>query len=198
MSDARQRVSGLWSQIDRAFAHADEKYPGAVSCKAGCGDCCGKVPTLHIERFEADIVREHIASLDEAGRARVERLVTREEIQGCKLQDEEMACGIWQGRPTACRMFGLPFRERPDISWPDGKRRLPMLIHGAMEAEARHYISCHKNFVSVKDDEIESDVLVDVDALKAMLRTAEGGRSEREVLHEVVMKALGLPVPEKG
>lgn len=189
------RLEGLWRAIDVAYTRAHEAHPGALACRAGCADCC-RVPSLSIERIEADAVRSHLRSLDEAGRARIAGLVSRDDEGACRLLDDDASCSIWPGRPVACRMFGLPFRIVPDVSWPDGKRRLLLVEHGAMAVDARELSSCRKNFGGVAIDAIARDVFVDETAVKSLLRSAATtAPGDREVLLEVVLRELGLPVP---
>lgn len=146
MAEGRGPLDALWREIDAAYAHVHATLPGSLACRAGCADCC--VSGLTIGAEEVRVLATHLQGLDAAARARLLALVSRPEQSACLLLDEDMACSVYEARPTVCRVFGLPVRTHAEVG---ERRRLPLFA--GPHPEARVVGTCHKNFVS---DELEA------------------------------------------
>lgn len=175
-------LAELWQAIDRLYARAYERHPGALSCRAGCADCC--VGGLQIGPAEALAIEQWLTSAGPELRARVAALAERPDDTWCVLLDDEAACSIYPARPLVCRSFGLPMRV-PDRE--ADRRRLP-LLHGA--DAARVIDSCNKNFVEVPLSSVDPGAIVDEVGYAGRKRALARGDATLRPLTEVVRSTL--------
>ncbi len=154
-------LEALWRGIDEVFAAAREHHPEALSCRAGCADCC--VAGLVVNELEQAALERWLAGL---GRTRLEQLLAlaeREDEHACVLLDQDAACSIYPARPVVCRSFGLPFRVR-DEEPPPHRVRLPVI--DGRRAELRVVDTCHKNFVTVRHAALHPAAIMDQASLQ--------------------------------
>lgn len=165
-------------------------------CRSGCADCCGKVAFLTVAAFEAQIIRRYLAQIDDAERARLVTLASRKEETGCVMLDDDARCSIYPARPLVCRAFGLPYRVLPDLAWPDGKRRLPV-VDGVLEAEEQVVDTCFKNFMTVRPNELPAEMVIHQLGLTSLSKSLDAAEPsdvsrERTMLSAVIREALGI------
>lgn len=123
MADAYQKYLQLAERVE-AFGQAiQQRYPGQVTCHAGCDGCCYQQFTVF--PVEAQHLAQAIAALAPEARQRLrQRLQTQgdawqivDQPQPCVLL-EGGRCSLYHGRPLICRMHGYPLYsamiERPD------------------------------------------------------------------------------------
>ena len=196
------KIEEVWAAIDEAFARVNVRHPEELSCRSGCADCCGRVAFLTIQHFEAEVIRAWLATLSDEHRLALAALASREESTGCVMLDEDARCSIYPARPLVCRAFGLPYRVVPELSWPDEKRRLPV-VGGLTDGEAQVVDTCFKNFNKVRPDTLDRDMVIDQPGLHAIsqrldaiARRGAAVPPDRVLLSAVVRRALGLPIPE--
>jgi hypothetical protein len=102
---APRPYAALVARVDAFFARALATQPEALACREGCSDCCA--PRLTVLRVEADAVREALAALPAALRARVAAQADRP--GPCPLLVDRR-CAVYPARPLICRSHGLAVR----------------------------------------------------------------------------------------
>lgn len=136
-SEAFTRYEALVDQVGQVFTKVSSEFPTEVTCKAGCDDCCHAlfdltfVEALYIKskfdeqftgkaRFEiterANTVDRALAKLKKEAYKRHEAGETDaaiiEEVSKarmrCPLLGEEGTCLMYDYRPIACRVYGIP------------------------------------------------------------------------------------------
>ena len=164
----RARLDALFARIEAFFVAAHAREGEAITCRAGCDDCCRRRFT--VTGIEAEEIREGLAALPEARRQELALRAREGDSEVCAALDSDGRCAIYAHRPVICRTHGLPIRFSTEHSG----RSLPMLD------------ACPKNFVgqdlaavspaSVMDQTTLSTILGALDAADA----AETGRARGE------------------
>ncbi len=165
---ARARLDALFAKIEAFFTAATAREGAALTCHAGCDDCCRRRFT--VTGIEAAVIREGLAALPAERRQALAIRAREGDLDVCPALDGDGRCAIYAHRPVICRTHGLPLR----FTELHGGRSLPMLD------------ACPKNFVgqdlatvspaSVMDQTTLSTILGALDAADA----AETGRVRGE------------------
>lgn len=132
-----ERYEALVAKVESAFEQVKIKYPDEVKCKKGCSDCCHAlfdltfiealyVNTCFIEYFDENKKSELLEKANKADRkiykikkeayratqeGKDEQAVIEEISQKrirCPLLGEKDLCQMYQHRPIACRVYGIP------------------------------------------------------------------------------------------
>jgi Fe-S-cluster containining protein len=167
LRDARARLAALFAKIDTFFTAAEAREGAAITCHAGCSDCCRR---FTVTGLEAEVIREGLGALPAARRDELAIRAADPTTDVCPALDADGRCAIYAHRPVICRTHGLPIRFTEQRAG----RSLPMLD------------ACPKNFVgrdlasvspaSVMDQTTLSTILGALDAADA----AATGRSRGE------------------
>ena len=175
---AQERLGDLWQKVDAFHERVGGRYPGALTCRPGCADCCKR--ELTVTGVEAARVEQAIARLDEEARADLARRVAGE---ACVALREDGRCAVYEARPVVCRSHGLPLRfVEPDA---EGRRALPVLD------------VCPLNFAGRDLGELDADCVLDQQTLSVMLGALDalhaketGEPAGRRALRDVIAAAL--------
>lgn len=164
----------LWDKLAAFWARVDARAPGALSCHAGCSDCC--IEGLSVTQAEAGAIEELLAGLEASLRAQLAE-AARRESESCPALVEGR-CAIYEARPVVCRSHGLAIRIGPD---PDAKRHLPIVD------------TCPLNFVGQDLEALPADLVLEqatlstlVAAVDAAFRAREGRAAERTPLRALL------------
>lgn len=132
-----KKYEALVANVETVFAQVRDKYPEEVKCKQGCADCCHAlfdltlIEALYVNsRFNEKIAeKEKHELLEKANKA--DRLIYKikkeayrahkdgenedtviEEVAKkrirCPLLGENDLCDMYEYRPIACRVYGIP------------------------------------------------------------------------------------------
>ena len=163
----RAHLDALFAKIEAFFGAATAREGDAITCHAGCSDCCRR---FTVTGLEAEVIREGLAALPEARRDELATRARETATEVCPALDPDGRCAIYAHRPVICRTHGLPIR----FTEVRAGRSLPMLD------------ACPKNFVgrdlagvsaaSVMDQATLSTILGALDAADAK----ERGRARGE------------------
>ncbi len=155
----RERLHELFVKVDSFFAHAQARHGEAITCSAGCDDCCRR--RFSVTGIEAAVIGEALARLPAEPRQKVQARAADREGTACPALGEDGRCAVYEARPTICRTHGLPIR----FMEASAGRSLPMVD------------ACPKNFrgqdlgaldpKSVLDQTTLSTVLAALDAAYA-------------------------------
>lgn len=155
----RARLGELFAKVDAFFSRARARHGEAITCRAGCADCCRR--RFSVTALEADAIREVVAQLDDETRRTLARRAEEGDPGVCPALDPDGRCAVYEARPLICRTHGLPIRFAPA----KGTRALPVLD------------ACPKNFgggdlaaldpTTVLDQQTLSTVLAALDAAHA-------------------------------
>ncbi len=169
------RYDELAAKVDAFHARVDQRHPGALTCRAGCSQCCHQ--HLTVLPLEMARITQAVRALPEA-----ERLALRARVEAgpgadprCVLLDDDGRCRTYAARPLICRSHGLPVQVQDD----GGARRdvCPLNFPEGPPVEA-----------------LDADVVLDVERLSGLLvlldRFEAGGRGERIDLFAGVAAAL--------
>ena len=136
-SNAFSRYEALVDQVSQVFTKVSSEFSEEVKCKAGCDDCCHAlfdltfVEALYIkEKFDElynGKARHEIterASTVDRGLAKMKKEAYKRHEAGtpddaiieaiskmrvrCPLLGEEGKCLMYEHRPIACRVYGIP------------------------------------------------------------------------------------------
>jgi hypothetical protein len=123
VSQAYEKYLQLVTRVE-AFGQAiRQRYPGQVTCHAGCDGCCYQQFTVF--PVEAHHLRQTVTRLAPEVRQRLRQRVAEPpdpwqvvgQPQPCVLL-EQGRCALYDGRPLICRVHGYPLYsamiERPD------------------------------------------------------------------------------------
>ena len=163
--DRLSLLQTLWAKVDAFVEKVDARYPGEVTCRAGCSSCC--LGGLGVTEVEAEAIREHLALLDPSARAELALRAEAPNDERCVALDESGRCGIYPARPLVCRSHGLPIRfEDPGALRNDaGRRKLPLVD------------VCPLNFESTPLTAVSADCILDQTTLStALLQIDATGR----------------------
>lgn len=166
-----QRLGELFAKLDAFFVHAKQLHGSAITCKAGCDDCCRR--RFSVTSIEAAALLGAIDRLPIEIRQAIHDRASRED-PACPFLAENGQCEVYAARPAICRTHGLPIRFPAE----PGVRSLPMID------------ACPKNFIgtdlatldgkSVLDQATASTILAALDAAYADM--ADLPRGERIAL----------------
>jgi uncharacterized protein len=112
--DARAALVVLRRRVGDHFAAADARSPGALSCRAGCSQCCRV--RFGVFGVEAEPIARALAELerdDPELRARVRAQADDPTHDACALLVDDR-CTVYEARPMICRSHGLAVRVRDD------------------------------------------------------------------------------------
>jgi hypothetical protein len=173
-----ERLGELFTKLDVFFSQAKLHHGPAITCRAGCDDCCRR--RFSVTSIEAAALLEAIDRLPLETRRVIQERASREE-PACPLLAEDGHCEVYAERPAICRTHGLPIRFPPE----PGVRSLPMID------------ACPKNFVGrdltsldgkgVLDQATASTILAALDA--AYADTVGIPRGERVAIVELCREA---------
>lgn len=133
-----RKYERLAAETDAVFRHVADQYPGCVTCRQGCSDCCHAVFDLSLveamyinsvfqARFPHGRERSQIlerASVSDRRLTRVKREMFQAEKNGasagqimrkasglrmaCPLLNADNVCLLYDARPVTCRLYGIP------------------------------------------------------------------------------------------
>jgi Fe-S-cluster containining protein len=155
-----------------AFAQAiRQRYPGQVTCHAGCDGCCYQQFTVF--PVEAHHLRQTVAGLAPEARQPLRQRFAEPsdpwqvlgQPQPCVLL-EHGRCVLYEGRPLICRLHGYP-------------------LYSAMveRADGRQRDCCPLNFSAVALDTIEAQAVFNLDLVNQTLAA----------INHVFVQEHGLP-----
>jgi Fe-S-cluster containining protein len=113
MSDSYQQLA---DKVDAFGERVDARYPNALTCHAGCSQCCLvhlTVLPLEFERIEAAVLALPAADQEAlSARVRAGKADPR-----CPLLDDSGQCRVYAARPMICRSHGLPISVGDPQVW---------------------------------------------------------------------------------
>jgi uncharacterized protein len=177
----RARLDALFAKIEAFFTAAEAREGDAITCHAGCDDCCRRRFT--VTGIEAEVIREGLSALPEARREELAIRAREAASNVCPALDPDRRCAIYEHRPIICRTHGLPIR----FTEPHGGRSLPMLD------------ACPKNFVGRDLDAVSPASVMDQTTLSTILgaldaaHAAETGRARGERVAIAELLANRIP-----
>ncbi len=131
------KYESLVKQVDDAFSNVESQFPDEVKCKNGCSDCCYAifdltfVEALYLkskfnDQFKGKLKHEIITESNEidrkiyklkkkiaqgskTDRPEIEIIanLSKEKVK-CPLLDNDKKCRMYDNRPIACRVSGIP------------------------------------------------------------------------------------------
>ncbi len=96
----------LIEKVDSFQARVQERHPGQIECRAGCSECCRKIPRLILSPVEAFYLREQLRLLPPEEQARLGE-ASRTAMPPCPILTND-ACLLHPNRPMLCRTYGYP------------------------------------------------------------------------------------------
>ena len=96
----------LSAKVEAFQARVRERYPGQIECRAGCSECCRKIPRLILSPVEAFYLRDQLRQLPPEEQFRL-REASRTAMPPCPILTND-ACLLHQNRPMLCRSYGYP------------------------------------------------------------------------------------------
>jgi hypothetical protein len=171
----RDRLRELFSKVDTFFAATKQKHGAAITCHAGCDDCCKR--RFSVTMLEADAIRQALSELSDDDKETLAKRASHLEGTDCPALGDDGRCAVYAARPMICRTHGLPIR----FTEARNGRSLPIVD------------ACPKNFSgldlagiepkSVLDQATLSTVLLALDAAYAdECGFSRGGRVEMTAL----------------
>lgn len=132
-----KKYEDLVSKVDIAFSRVKQQFPEAVKCRKGCADCCHAlfdltlIEALYIntrfnEKFKDAKKEELLEKANKADRKiyKIKKAAYRATQEGkneeaviediakerirCPLLGENDLCDMYDSRPIACRVYGIP------------------------------------------------------------------------------------------
>ncbi len=144
-AEAFAEYEALNARVEAFQARVRERYPGQIECRAGCSECCRRIPRLILSPVEAFYLREQLRQLPAAEQARL-REASRTSMPPCPILTDD-ACRLHRNRPLLCRTYGFP-----NFS--------PQLLK--IGEPALNY--CSKNFTGLAGpNALDSDCVMDID-----------------------------------
>jgi hypothetical protein len=135
----------LNAKVEAFQARVRDRYPGQVECRAGCSECCRKIPRLILSPVEAFYLREQLRQLPPEEQSRLRR-DSRAAMPPCPILTGD-ACLLHRNRPLLCRTYGYPTFS-------------PQLLR--IGEPALNY--CYKNFTGLDGPSgLEPDCILNVD-----------------------------------
>ena len=145
----------LLKKVEEHALNLQKAQPDQILCRPGCSHCCA--PDLMLFPIEADLLRENIQNLSERDRLtltlHLKRFIKQKEPDQCPLLVDDL-CFAYDGRPTICRVQGLPVKYIDD------------------ETQSAECDVCFLNFTRGKGLEVlADDQFLDMDHLNFLLVT---------------------------
>ncbi|MDI3287016.1 YkgJ family cysteine cluster protein [Polyangium sp. 15x6] len=161
----RERLHELFLKVDSFFAHAKSRCGEAITCAAGCDDCCRR--RFSVTTIEAAEVQEALDRLPAEERQTIAARAADPAGTDCPALGEDGRCAVYEARPTICRTHGLPIRftERT------GGRSLPVVD------------ACPKNFAGQDLASLDPRAVLDQATLSTVLAALDAAYAD----------AVGLP-----
>lgn len=178
--DRAKLLEALARNVDGFVERVDARYPGALTCHAGCSDCC--LGGLSVTLTEAEAIEALLSTLPPEARERIAARADAATDERCAALEDDGRCGIYAARPLVCRSHGLPIRfdvDAPEGEATAGRRRLTVVD------------ACPKNFVGCDLEALEPSCVLDQETLSRALGTLDAaGRPPEERGGRVELRAL--------
>ncbi|MEK6719021.1 MAG: YkgJ family cysteine cluster protein [candidate division NC10 bacterium] len=143
--EAFAEYEALNARVDGFQVRVRERYPGQIECRAGCSECCRRIPRLILSPVEAFYLREQLRQLPPEEQARL-REASRTAMPPCPILTDD-ACRLHHNRPLLCRTYGYPTLS-------------PQLLR--IGEPALNY--CYKNFTGLAGaSALDPDCIMNVD-----------------------------------
>lgn len=152
--EALRRLEQLWERLAAFEGSVRARYPEALTCHAGCDDCCRT--RFSVTRLEARAVRGVLRGLDGPLRERIAERA-RSASPACPFLESNGRCAVYEARPVICRTHGLALRLREE----GGPRRLPVLD------------ACPKNFRGLALDTLAPSAVLEQSTVSTVLAALE-------------------------
>jgi hypothetical protein len=104
--EAFGEYEALIRKVDTFQTRVRERYPGQIECRAGCSECCRKIPRLVLSPVEAFYLREQLRQLPPGEQSRLTR-ASQTAMPPCPILTDD-ACLLHRNRPMLCRTYGYP------------------------------------------------------------------------------------------
>ncbi|UQA57611.1 YkgJ family cysteine cluster protein [Polyangium aurulentum] len=156
----RERLGELFAKVDAFFARARARHGEAITCRAGCDDCCRR--RFSVTALEADAIREVLSRLGEDQRRALARRAEGGDPGVCPALDPDGRCAVYEARPLICRTHGLPIRF-PSAK---GARALPVLD------------ACPKNFEGQSIGSLDPSTVLDQQTLSTVLAALDAAHAD--------------------
>ncbi len=180
----------LVAKVDAFDVTVRERRAAEMECRAGCSACCGQ--QLSVCDVEAALLREGIATLDDAARERLAvRLESLVPESACVFLDLGGRCAVYASRPLVCRTQGLPLR------YPNGV--IPVSAVFLRQRELAAEVTwCPLNFRSSAPNAPDVLDAARVDAMLALSNRDAGGDAERRTsLSDLAREGLSIDAPNR-
>jgi uncharacterized protein len=185
MSQVYEKYRQLVARIE-AFGQAiQQRYPGQVTCHAGCDGCCYQqftvfpVEAYHLRQTVAGLASDTRQHLRQRFAAPSDPWQILGQHQPCVLL-EHGRCLLYEGRPLICRLHGYPLYSAM-IERPDGSQR----------------DCCPLNFSAVALDTIEAQAVFNLDLVNQTLAAInhvfvqeQGLPEQRATIRQAMVEAL--------
>ncbi len=149
----------LFAKLDSFFSRTKGHVGPAITCHAGCDDCCKRRFT--ITSVEAARLLEALDQLPIDVRQGIRERAQREEA-ACPLLEGNGQCAAYAARPTICRTHGLPIRFPAE----PGIRALPMID------------ACPKNFGGLNLETLDSRDILDQSTASTILAAIDAAYAD--------------------
>jgi len=157
------RLDEFFAKIDAFFEAGKARYGEAITCRAGCDDCCRR--RFSVTSIEAAAIRAALARLPEETRASLRERAADTKSASCPALEPDGTCAVYEARPTICRTHGLPIRFKQ--TGKDG-RSLPILD------------ACPKNFSGQDLEALDPKGILDQTTLSTLLGALDAAFSDAE------------------
>lgn len=186
-----QQYQRLVERVETFGAAIHQRYPGQVTCHAGCDGCCYQQFTIFA--VEALHLARAIRRLPLAGRQRLQQRLqgtadpwrVLDEPQPCVLLDDG-CCSVYEGRPLICRLHGLPLSSTM-IERADGSQR----------------DCCPLNFADIPLERLDAQSVYNLDLVNQTLAAIHRlfvqecqQADQRLTIRQVALQALDTTPPE--
>jgi len=104
--EAFAEYEAMIQKVDTFQDRVRERYPGQIECRAGCSECCRKIPRLILSPVEAFYLREQLRQLPPEEQSRLRR-DSQTAMPPCPILTND-ACGLHRNRTMLCRTYGYP------------------------------------------------------------------------------------------
>ena len=105
-AEAYTEYEALNARMEAFQARVRERCPGQIECRAGCSECCRRIPRLILSPVEAFYLREQLRRLPAGEQARL-REASRTSMPPCPILTDD-ACRLHGNRPFLLRTYGFP------------------------------------------------------------------------------------------
>jgi len=108
LRELSRRVEAVYGEIAENFSNYQQRQ--GLQCRSGCGECC-LAPTIEATVLEMLPLALHLFDHGKAEQT-LDQLGQLTEPQGCffyqklSFDGKQGQCGVYQQRPSICRMFG--------------------------------------------------------------------------------------------